>query len=388
MKILIDGRLYGLENAGLGRYVINLVGELSKIDQKNSYVLLLPKKHSLRVKLPSNWKVIPVEFRHYGFFEQLLLPRIIKKEGPDLVHFPHFNIPVWFGGNFVVTVHDMLMHKQVGRQATTLSPPMYYLKRLGYKTVFNAAVKKAVQIIAPSRAVKEEIIKYYGTKPEKVSVIYEGFENLQQHAVGFDFAKAGITKPYIAYVGNAYPHKNLKRLIEATVSFNKSHGYYGNKSSQKKVMLAIASSRSVFTQRLKKTIEDLGGRDYVRIVGFVPDGEMSSFLSNSLALFTPSLSEGFGLPGLEAMSTGCLVAASDIPVYKEVYEKHVIYFNPLDFSSIESSIEKIVNMSKSERDSVVLAAKVFAKKYSWSKMARETLQIYEKTRSDSLRSGK
>jgi len=106
---------------------------------------------------------------------------------------------------------------------------------------------------------------------------------------------------------------------------------------------------------------------------------------NSVGFVFPSVSEGFGLPGLEAISCGTLVLASDIPVFKEVYGQSALYFNPFDFTSIEKVMKDALNMEGSVRKERIEKAKKFAKRYSWDKMARETLKIYEG--SLSIRSG-
>ena len=174
MKIVIDGRFYGLENAGLGRYTINLINGLQKIDTTNQYIVLLRKKYFNQLNLPSNWEKILVDINHYSLEEQIKLPKLIKGLKPNLVHFLHFNVPVFYQGKFIVTIHDLLMHKQKGLEGTTLTPSRYFLKRLGYKFVFGKAVKKALKIIVPSQAVKEEVCYYYKLDPEKVIVTYEG----------------------------------------------------------------------------------------------------------------------------------------------------------------------------------------------------------------------
>jgi glycosyltransferase involved in cell wall biosynthesis len=174
MRIIIDARLYGLENAGLGRYTINLVSELQKFDRNNEYLILLRKKYFNRLNFSGNWKKILVDIDHYSLSEQIELPKIINGLRPDLVHFLHFNVPVFYKGKFVVTIHDLLMHKQRGLEATTLTPSRYFLKRLGYKFVFGNAVKKAVKVIVPSQAVKDEVCYYYKISSEKVIVTYEG----------------------------------------------------------------------------------------------------------------------------------------------------------------------------------------------------------------------
>ena len=174
MKILIDARLYGLENAGLGRYLINLIFSLQKIDKNNKYIIVLRKKYFNELKLASNFKKVLFDKGHYSFSEQFVFPSLIRKENPDLVHYPHFNIPIFCNKPFVVTIHDLLMHKQKGKDATTLPMPIYMFKRLFYKFVFNIAIKKSVEIIVPSDYVKKEIVNYYHTKEEKISICYEG----------------------------------------------------------------------------------------------------------------------------------------------------------------------------------------------------------------------
>jgi len=363
VKILIDGRLYGLENAGLGRYLINLVDQLSKLDNKNEYVLFLRKKYFDGLNLPENWKKVLVDIRHYSLAEQIKIPGLIKKENPDIVHFPHFNVPFFYRGKYIVTIHDMLMHKSVGLAATTLPAPLYLFKRLGYRLVFDNAIKRSAKIIVPSYSVKKELIKTYGISENKIEVTYEGVN------ANINYSKGNpIDKPYFVYAGNAYPHKNLKRLIEAVVSLNTN--------CNQSVNLVIASSRGIFTQRLEKIIRDQKAGEYVKLLGFVPDEKLFSLYKNSIGFVFPSLSEGFGLPGLEAMAAGTLVLAAETPVFKEIYQENAIYFNPLDFTSIEKAMQSVMEMNPDLRKEKIEKAKDFAKRYSWAKMAKETLKVY------------
>lgn len=376
MKILIDARLYGLENAGLGRYINNIVKELGENDTENEYTILLRKKYFDSLDLPKNWKKVLADFRHYSFREQFLLPKIIKDQNPDLVHFPHFNVPVLFRGSFIVTIHDLLMHRQKGTEATTLSAPFYFIKRLGYGLVFGAAIRNSKAIIVPSQSVKDELIRRYGYAKDKIYITYEGVD-----ANILTTGRSKIQKPYFVYTGNAYPHKNLKRLIQAMVSLNTNY--------DQKVLLVIVSARNNFTHRLERLIKILDAGNFVRLLGFVDDAELGSLLHNSTGFVFPSLSEGFGLPGLEAMSSGTLVLASEIQVFKEVYKDHAMYFNQLDFSSIEKTMRDALELTDSEREKMIESNKVFVKRYSWDKMAKETLDIYEekfeKQSSNSLR---
>ncbi len=373
MRILIDARLYGLENTGIGRYVMNLVENLVRIDRSNNYVILLRKKYFSTLNLPENWKKVLTDFGHYSFTEQLKLPGIIKKEKPDITHFPHFNTPLLFNGKFIVTIHDMLMHKSFGLSATTLPAIQYFIRRLGYKIVFAHAVKRSVRVVVPSHAVGGELIKEYGINKSKVAVTYEGFDSKISVKKSIE-----IEKPYFTYIGNAYPHKNLDGLIKAIKILN-------TKSNQK-VILAISGARNIFTQRIEKLIQKEKAEKFVKIFGFVPDDKLGSFLANSVAFVYPTLSEGFGLPGLEAMGVGTLVLASNIPVLKEVYKNNVLYFDPSKPEAIAEAMKGALKMPQGEREKIIKKATEFVKSYSWDKMTRQTLEIYEES-CNSIRQG-
>lgn len=174
---------------------------------------------------------------------------------------------------------------------------------------------------------------------------------------------------YFIYTGNAYPHKNLKRLIEAIVNLNNN--------SDRLIKLKIVSSRNVFTQKLEKYTKFVHAEKYVDLLGYVEDDKLEALYKNCIAFVFPSISEGFGLPGIEAMRSGALLLASDIPVFKEVYEDNAIYFNPFDFTSIENTMRTAIGMRSEEREKRIIKAEQFVKKYSWRKMAEETLKIYE-----------
>src|SRR3989339_101529 len=162
MRIGIDARLYGTKHRGLGRYVKVLVEELVKTDTDNQYVLFLNEDNydesslinssAKKVLLPASW---------YSFKEQLLGPKIIAKEKCDLVHFPYFNVPVFYRGKFIVTIHDLIVdHVETGR-ASTLPYPLYKIKRLFYRRTVKSAVKRASAIIAISQNTKNEIVSHY-----------------------------------------------------------------------------------------------------------------------------------------------------------------------------------------------------------------------------------
>lgn len=372
MKIGIDARMYGLKHAGIGRYVENLVKNLLVVDKSNEYVLLIRKADVEKCTMDSvKCKIVVAEARHYSVKEQLLFPYILEKEKLDLVHFPHFNIPLFYPGKFVVTIHDLLWHETKGRDVTTLPSYLYGIKYAGYRLVFANAVKRAQKLFVPSKWVKKKLISKYNIHSDKVIVTYEGVDGkyIESRGLKVDgrevLEKYGVTKPFFIYTGSAYPHKNLSRLLDAV-----------KKVSRNKIQLAIVSTRDVFWEKLEGEVREKDLRNEVKLLGFVPDADLKVLYQEALAFVFPSLSEGFGLPGLEAMASGCPVVSSNAGSLPEVYADAAVYFDPSSVDDITKNLQLIMNNEQLRND---LRKKGLeqAKKYSWKKMARETLIVYE-----------
>jgi len=377
LKIVIDARMYGLEHAGIGRYVMSLVSQIEKLDKKNEYFLLLRKKNyrSLQFKNKRFRKVL-VDIPHYSFKEQIFLPGLLKKIKPDLVHFPHFNVPIFWRGKYVVTIHDLIKHQSRGMRTTTKLAPFYWFKYLAYQVNVFSAVKRAQKIITPSKWWKKELVRRYHLKPEKIVVTYEeagGFLKKKPTISGSTALKRyGVTKPFVIYTGSLYPHKNVLRLVKAIICLNDSNHF--NKS----LSLVIACVRSVFLERFKKELEQIKGLNLVVLAGFVPDGELIALYQEAEAFVTPSLLEGFCLTGLEAMAVGLPVIASNASCLPEIYGKAAIYFNPLNVDDMAKKIKKVIG-DKKIRDELIKKGHQQVKKYSWQKMAEQTLRVYDES---------
>jgi len=379
MKIGIDCRLFGPKDTGIGRYVQNLVKELLLINPKIEFVLFVRRSffqenfHLDLSKLSSNIKFVNADLPHYSWKEQLFFPKIIAKEKVDLMHFTHFNVPIFYRGLFVVTIHDLIKHFFSGPSTTTRSYLLYWLKRLGYFLVFRKAVFKSRLIFAPSNFVKQQLIEQYNLPSSKVEVTYEGvnqfLNKFSQKTSNKVLEKYQVKKPYILYVGNIYPHKNLDNLLTAIGILNKKIGFT--------VELVVICARNVFSQRLSKKVAQKGLKNFVKITGYVSDEDLFLFYRNASCFVFPTLSEGFGLPGLEAMSLSCPVVCSNIPVLKEIYQKGALYFDPKNPNDIAQKIKEVV--TKKELSKILVKnGKDVVKKYSWQKTANQTLNSYFK----------
>ena len=374
MKILIDARMYGLENTGIGRYLIELTERLKTDGSDNQYIILLRKKYFNTLNFPKNWTKVQVDIPHYTLREQLFLPFIIKKLKPDLVHFPHLNVPYLYSGKYIITVHDLTMQKQ-GFGASKLPYLFYLLKRIPFLLISKHAVNNAVKIIVPSKATAIDLANYYNISIQSITITCEGyaFNNMNQSMLYGEMStltKYGlINKNYFFYIGNIYPHKNLGIVIKAVKDLNE------NKKMDAKFV--IAGVKNGFKKRLVNYINDINAKSYINLIGFVKEEELPILYKNSLGFVYPSLSEGFGLQGLEAIASGTTLACSNIPVFKEIYEFHAFYFDPMDLTSVSSTLYSIYNMKSEDKHKYIRNAQNYIKRYSWKKMADETLEIYK-----------
>ena len=229
-KIGIDARLYGPVGKGLGRYAQEIVDNVLRMDKHNQYVVFLSKENFSQFKIDSpNVKKVLVKPRWYSLAEQIIMPLVLMKEKLDLVHFPHFNVPIFYPGKFVVTIHDLIVTKFPDHRATTLNPILYKIKHWLYGLVIRRAARGAEKIITVSEFTKNDIKNEFKINPEKIIVTYEGVSSLSKEGEKkLDDEKIllryNIRTPFLLYVGNAYPHKNLEVLIKVFAKARKKIG--------------------------------------------------------------------------------------------------------------------------------------------------------------------
>ncbi|GAG18719.1 unnamed protein product, partial [marine sediment metagenome] len=249
------------------------------------------------------FKKVLADYPHYSLKEQFFLPFQLIKLKPDLVHFPHFNVPFFWWGKQIVTIHDLIKHQSRGARTTTKWSLFYWFKFLNYRFLVWLVVNRVARIIVPSQWTKTELTRRYHLPPEKIMVTYEGVEKKFSNFRIFEFSKIKILKkykikkPFVIYTGSLYPHKNVQNLVKAVKKIN--------------LRLVIVCSRNVFYERFKKEIKKLKAEKLVTLTGFVPDKDLVALYQQAEAFVFPSLLEGFGLPGLEAMAVGLPVLASN-----------------------------------------------------------------------------
>lgn len=362
--ILIDARLYGPKHTGLGRYTKNLLIGLQKLPDFKKYrftLLVYPELlPEIKNDLGQNFTYLTTKLRHYSLKEQLFLPTLIHKLHPDLVHFTHLDKAIFYPGNSVVTIHDLIRHFSKGAETTTKSPLLYWPKYWGY-LLMTRVILRTSHVIVPSNYWRNFILDNYHLSPDKIVTTYEAVDP------NFLQAKQLISKSpenYLIYTGNLYPHKNIEVVLHAL-------------QKMPQVKLKIICARSVFTQKIENLISSLGLQKQAEFLGYVPDQEFFRIYRQAIALVHPSLLEGFSLTGLEAMALNCPVIAADSSCLPEIYANSVLYFDPHDSDSLVKQISKLQNSPALRLKLIKLGRQQLAK-YSWTKTAAQTLKFYQK----------
>lgn len=368
-RIAIDARLWGIKHTGPGRYTENVAKGLIVIDKKDSFTLLVRKGDKDEIKRQKlRASLVQTEAQHYSVKEQLLLPLKLFKIKPDLLHVPHFNIPIFWPGKFVVTIHDLITHDFKGREETTLPQILYWIKYVVHLVVIMMAVKRARAIIVPTNWVKAQVEKKFQVPGRMIFPTLEGvdkvfFESQDKKPNEGVVKKYSLPEKYFVYTGNAYMHKNLDRLIEAI--------------KKAKVTLVMIGARSIFRDRLEQKVNHLGASKHIHFLGRVSDQELREIYRSSTAFITASLSEGFGLPGLEAMAAGTIVLSSNATCLPEVYGDVPMYFNPLNTDEISQRILEVTRLSQVARQQIIEKGQERAKTFTWQKTATLTLRAYD-----------
>jgi glycosyltransferase involved in cell wall biosynthesis len=370
-RIGIDCRMYSSAFTGIGRYVYELAKNLLQIDKSNEYVLFFNDPEYGKFSPPhKNVKKVLVNAPHYSLKEQTKFLRILNRERLDLMHFTHFNAPILYNRPFVVTIHDLTLHFYPGRKKS--SP----LHRFAYGLTLKTAVKKAKKVITISENTKKDLQILLRTPSEKVEVIYEGVDEkfrvlADREPVENVKKKYGISGKYLLYTGVWRCHKNLPNLIEAFHILKNEYDFDG------RLVITGRHDPLYAPEIIDKAISLNLGEDVI-FTGLVDEDALVPLYNGALAYVFPSLYEGFGLPPLEAMKCGVPVAAARASCLPEICgENNAIYFNPNNPHDIAEKIFRITS-EKSLREKLIENGLNHVKKFSWPKMAEQTLRIYEK----------
>ncbi len=345
-----------------------LITHLQEIDQKNQYVLFLKKEnfHECRITNARFTKEL-ADIHWYTAKEQLYFPQIINRTSVDFMHFPHWNVPLLNRVPFMTTIHDLiLVEDSASARSSTKNAFVHGFKYAAFRTVLEHAIHRSKHILTVSEYSKSRILKHFGIKQNKITVTLNGiikpadFKNVS-------LSQLGVYDPYFLYVGNAYPHKNLRMMIHAFASFAKKFPH---------VQLVIAGNRDLFSKALEKEAKELNIPTHqIRFLHLPTDQEISALYEHASLFIYPSRIEGFGMPPLEALTHGTPVAAANTASLPEVLQNHALFFEQDDIDTLQLHMTEAINNPKRLKQQA-LEGKAFAAKYDWRKTAEQTLHAY------------
>ncbi len=355
--IVIDARSL---RTSTGRYVERLLHNLQKIDHHNDYTVFLQPQDV------SGWQPTNPNFRseaclhdEFSFAEQIGLKLQIEKLKPDLVHFAMTQQPISYRGKVVTTIHDLTTMRFDNPAKNKL---IFRFKQGVYSYVINRVAKKSIALLTPTQYVKDDVVDYTGVDPDKITVTLEAGDAVSDPPEPY----SGLEdEKFLLYLGRPTPHKNLERLIDAFVTLKGQHP---------DLKLVLAGKKDSNYGRIEANVQERGIDDVI-FTDFISDGQLRWLFEHCSAYVFPSLSEGFGLPALEAMMLGAPVVSSNATCLPEVYGDAAHYFDPLNIQNMADAINEVLT-DKNLREDLIKKGHVQAKKYSWERMAQQTLDVY------------
>lgn len=361
------------QRAGIGRYVRELVRALAAEDTATPYRLFVAGASP--AELPSaygpnfEWRptrVTPLWFARLWHRLQVPFPVEFFTGRVDLFHATDFTLPPTLPGTrTLLTVHDL----SFVRAPETSTPVLKrYLDR-----VVPRSVRRATHVVADSRATRDDLIEFYGTAPDKITVLYSGVEARFVPVSDPVIRRAAREKyaippdaPYILSIGTVQPRKNYARLIEALARLSPACS---------DMHLVIAGGRGWLESPIYQAVDVFRLRDRVHFTGFVDDADLPSLYSDAVCLAYPSLYEGFGFPVLEAMACGTPVITSNISSLPEVAGDAALLIDPYDVQALADALERVLGDSRL-RDQLVEQGHRQVQKFSWKRTAQELRNIY------------
>jgi len=364
MRIAIDARK--LRDFGIGTYIRNILMELSRLDRDTEYVVLCrPDDIDSGDVLGQNFRMVPETAPAYSVAEQFKIPLSLAREGVRIVHEPHYVLPPLIRCRSVVTIHDCIH----------LMFPQYLPSRLAYvyaKGSMWSASRKANRILTVSEASKRDILRFFDVPPAKVVVIHNAIDErflspANPERMDLVRQRYQLDHPFVLYVGNIKPHKNIDRLIDA-------FGRARSRCPEDLKLIIIGDEISKYPA-LRHSVHKHKLDKHVRFLGFQPMETLAAFYRLARAFVFPSLYEGFGLPPLEAMACGAPVVTSNVSSLPEVAGGAALLVDPYDEDSIAGGIVRAVTDDTLRAD-LITRGRERARSFSWAQSVRKIHQIY------------
>ncbi|HSK77965.1 MAG TPA: glycosyltransferase family 1 protein [Thermoanaerobaculia bacterium] len=360
----IDARK--IQDFGIGTYVRNLVRSLAAIDSENRYVLLAKPadQESLR-DLPANFQVATESSPVYSVREIVALSWHLYRRKLDLYHSTHYVLPAWLQSKVVVTIHDIIH----------LLYPEFLPSNLAFlyaQRMIRRSLTRGDRIIAVSQNTRSDLMHHFDVDGRKIQVVPNGVEDIFRKPLPAEdldrwLRDLGISRPYLLFVGNPKPHKNLDNVVKAYAR--------ARRLAQFDAPLICVGHRDGSEFKIRQRAEYLGVGDRVRLLGHVAQEALPAIYQGATLFLYPTLYEGFGLPVIEAMASGVAVITSNTSALKEIAEGYAHLVDPLDIDGMAKAIARCMG-DPEHRASLAKLGLRRSEDFRWDRAARKTLEIY------------
>jgi alpha-1,3-rhamnosyl/mannosyltransferase len=369
-RIGIDARK--LQDFGIGTYVRNLIRALARIDAGGLalvYALLVrPEDREQLADLPANFELVVESAPVYSIRELVTLSWQLWRQRLDLYHATHYVLPAALTSRVVVTIHDIIH----------LLYPEFLPSRMAFlyaRRMIHHSLTRGDRIIAVSQNTRADLMQQFAVDGRKIEVIYNGVEDVfRQRLPDEEIERAlrslEISRPYLLFVGNPKPHKNLDTVVQAYAQARRLAPF--------DAPLVCVGNRSGSEFKIRQRAEHLGLGDQVRLLGHVAQEVLPAIYQGATLFLYPTLYEGFGLPVVEAMASGVAVITSNTSALKEIAQGYAHLVDPLDIPAMAKAIAQ----SMSDADHRAALARLGlrrAQDFRWEQTAARTLGVYLST---------
>ena len=379
-------RAFVKDPAGPEYYSWHLIKNLAEIDHKNRYVLYLRPKQRPNFSLPQNFKtkiIYPTRF-----WTQLGLAWETLIDPPDILFIPAHTLPLITRAIFGIGAKVKLLPQMPvlvtihGLEGKYLPQTGNILSHIHRNWSISWSVRFANHLIAVSNDTLKEVLNTYNIHRNSIEVVHEGVEFEKYHNAPLNRKRLNnkyhIGENYILFVGTLQPRKNLIRLIKAfAVYLNESRATYDSKNNRMKLKLVIAGKRGWLYDEILKAPNKFNIVNSVIFTGRIDESDLPGLYKGAQAFILPSLTEGFGLPVLEAQAAGVPVVCSDKGALREVADNAAIFINPLKTSEITRAIKRVLE-DRTLVSTLVEKGLKNAKAKSWIRTAHNTLNLIER----------
>jgi glycosyltransferase involved in cell wall biosynthesis len=364
--VVVDATAVPPDRGGVGRYVDEL---LPALVAEGADIAVVVQAHDLdhyRALLPGvDLLAAPAAIARPAArlaWEQVGLPSLVRRSGADVLHSPHYTMPLVVGVPVVTTLHD----------ATFFTHPDVHLpvKRQFFRTWTRVSLRRARRCVTPSAATRDELVRVAGARADRIDVAHLGVDARRFH-VPSDAERAavrehlGLTGRYVAFLGTLEPRKNAASLVRGWAQ--------AVAGSDEAPALVLAGGRGWDEEIERAAAEVPAGLTLLR-PGYLPLELLAGLLGDAEVVAYPSLGEGFGLPVLEAMACGAAVLTTRRLSLPEVGGDAVAYTEP-DPASIAVALENLLADPVRRRE-LGEAARARAALFDWRACARAHLSSY------------